>query len=75
MREVECNEIVVVNGLYYTGLDEELSTNRSDAKIMTHKSAVCFAIDDILRRVVFSGFNLKRIEMIKPKEVLPDATL
>ena len=66
------NKLLLVNGLYYAGMSKDLSPGRSDAVIIKSQDALHTILGAILSSVMRGKIVLKRIEVIKAKEV-PDA--
>jgi len=66
------NKLLVINGLYYAGTSKDLSANRSDAVIIKSQDALYTILGAMLSSVMRGKITLKRIEVIKVKEV-PDA--
>jgi len=66
------NKLLAINGLYYAGMSKDLSHDRSDAVIIKSQDALYTILGAILSSVMRGKIVLKRIEVIKAKEV-PDA--
>jgi len=66
------SKLLAINGLYYAGMSKDLSSNRSDAVIIKSQDALHTILGAILSSVMRGKIVLKRIEVIKAKEV-PDA--
>lgn len=69
------NKLLVINGLFYAGTSRDLSANRSDAVVIKSQDALYIILGAVLSSVMRGNIVLKRIEVIKAKEVAPDATL
>jgi len=63
------NKLLVINGLYYAGMSNDLSNDRSDAVVIKSKDALYAILGAVLSSVMQGKLALKRIEVIKVKEV------
>ena len=69
------SKLLVINSLYYAGMSKDLSHDRSDAVIIRSQDALHIILGAVLSSVMRGKIDLKRIEVIKAKEVAPNATL
>ena len=71
--QVDFNKILVVNGLFYSGMSKDLSPNRSEAVIIKSQNALNIILGAVLSSVMRGKIVLKRIEVVKEKEAKPNA--